>query len=44
MRILALLDSVANGGRFIQIVDSESHSKERELRIIPWKPTEVQAA
>lgn len=40
MRLIALLNSVANGGKFVQIVDSDISGKEREVQIVSWMPTE----
>lgn len=40
MRIIALLNSVANGGKFVRIVDSGSSGKEREVQVVSWMPTE----
>jgi hypothetical protein len=44
MRLFSLLNSVANGGRFVEIIDSDADGKERDVRIISWKPTEMEVA
>lgn len=41
MRIVALLNAVANGGKFVEIIDSKDESAERQVQVRAWTPTEV---
>lgn len=40
MRVIALLNAVANGGKFVQITDSDDGDRERRVDVISWTPTE----
>lgn len=41
MRIIALLNAVANGGTFVEIIDDDDGPAARRLRLFDWMPTEV---